>query len=223
LLYREPEFVIVPTVMLRSANENRVPDTLLADAYRLLFVDAADRNAVYERTKKSLAKFKTQPTGFLENLAHVSHVKRATINDQTVRPEAEGPELPYLREQTARLTVRGAYHAEVQIADDDHPVREIHVEELWASQPVTVGITLRSADGDTVFHEQFPMEARQLADYRAALPAGSEAASIDLEIIAPPGEETRVRVGDLRLQGQSPELAAYLDRVLQFPAPAQSP
>ena len=64
------------------------------------------------------------------------------------------------------------------------------------------------------------MQARQLGDYRMALPDGSEAASFALEIVGQPGEETRVRVGDVRLQGQSPELAAYLERMLQFPAPA---
>jgi hypothetical protein len=219
LLYREPEFVIVPTVMLRSANQDRVPQTLLAGAYELSFIDAADKNAVYKRTTKSIQRFKQEPTWFLENLAHVSHVMQAKVNGRTLDPDAEGPALPYLREQTARFTVRGAYRAEVQIADRDRPIREIHVNELWASQPVTVGITLRSADGDTVFREEFDLESRQLGDYRAALPDGSQAASFALEITAPPGEDTRVRVGDVRVQGQSPELAAYLERVLQFPAP----
>jgi hypothetical protein len=220
LLYREPEYVIVPTVMLRSANDDRVPETLLADSYKLAFVDSADRHAVYQRTSKSVQRFKTEPKWFLENLAHVSHVKQATINGRRLSPDAEGPELPYLREQTARFTVKGRYRAEVQIGDRDQSVREIHVDELWASEPVTVGITLRSADGDTVFRDQFDMQARQLGDYRMALPDGSEAASFALEIVGQPGEETRVRVGDLRLQGQSPELAAYLERMLQFPAPA---
>ena len=220
LLYREPEYVIVPTVMLRSANDDRVPETLLADSYKLAFVDSADRHAVYQRTSKSVQRFKTEPKWFLENLAHVSHVKQATINGRRLSPDAEGPELPYLREQTARFTVKGSYRAEVQIGDRDQSVREIHVDELWASEPVTVGITLRSADGDTVFRDQFDMQARQLGDYRMALPDGSEAASFSLEIVGQPGEETRVRVGDVRLQGQSPELAAYLERMLQFPAPA---
>jgi hypothetical protein len=220
LLYREPEYVIVPTVMLRSANDDRVPETLLADSYQLAFVDSADRHAVYKRTSKSVQRFKTEPKWFLENLAHVSHVKQATINGRRLSPDAEGPELPYLREQTARFTVKGRYRAEVRIGDRNQSVREIHVDELWASEPVTVGITLRSADGDTVFHDQFDIQARQLGDYRMALPDGSEAASFTLEIVAAPGEEARVRVGDLRLQGQSPELAAYLERVLQFPAPA---
>jgi hypothetical protein len=219
LLYREPEFLIVPTVMLRSANHDLVPDALLDGAYQLSFIDAVDKNAVYKRTLKSVQRFKREPTWFLENLAHVSHVTRARINGQTVDPDDEGPALPYLREQTARFTVHGAYRAEVQIAEQNRTVREIHVNELWASQAVTVGITLRSTEGDTVFQEQFDLQPRQLGDYRAALPDGSQAASFAIEITAPPGEDTRVRVGDVRVQGQSPELAAYLERMLQFPAP----
>jgi len=219
LLYREPKYVIVPTVMLRSANQDRVPETLIYDYYRLLFVDAADKNAVYVRTTESVREFKTGPTRFLENLAHVSRVKRAVINGRTLDPEAHGPELPYLREQTARFTVHGAYHADLQIADGDEDVHEIHMDEIWASEPITVGVTLRSADGHVVFTKRFDIEARQLGDYRRTLPDGMEAASLSLEIIGPAATDTRVRLGDVRLQGQSDELAAYLDQTLQFPVP----
>jgi hypothetical protein len=221
LLYREPKYVIVPTVMLRSTNDGRVPETLIYDYYRLLFVDATDKNAVYVRTPQSVAEFQMNSKRFLENLAHVSNLKSAVINGQRLDAKALGPELPFLRDQTARFTINGTYRAQFQISDENETVREIHVNELWASQPITVDISLREADGDVVFQKRFDMPARELGEYRTTLPDGTEAASMAVEINAPAAEDTRIRLGDVRLQGQSDELAAYLNRMLRFPGPQQ--
>src|SRR5206468_2279327 len=69
--------------LLRRAN-GTIPEELLGGFYRLFWAD--EFNAVYVPTERDSRAFRTDPTRFLENVAHVARVSAAVENGVLVPP-----------------------------------------------------------------------------------------------------------------------------------------
>jgi hypothetical protein len=219
LLYREPAFVMYPLDLVRQANNNTTPEALFGGYYRLLFADRARRNVLYARTEKSVQPFKVDPQRFLENLAHVTHVTRASINGAAVPARETFTTFPWLRGAAGRVTVAGQYSAEVTFATEDEPVYQAYVGWLSSRSAVTVTVTLEDRAGSAVFRQVIEVEAGKPRGFYKVLPTALRASRLRIEVAAPTGEPARLAVGDVRVQGQTRALAEYIGRTLQFPAP----
>jgi hypothetical protein len=219
LLYREPAWVIYPDDLVRHANGDRIPAALFGGYYRLAFIDAARRNVVYRRTDQSVEPFKTEPRRFVENLAHVTHIKRVTVNGAPIGERSVGPALPWLREGVDRVTVAPRYIADVVFADEDEAVYELYVDLLAANAPLTLSLTLVDHAGATVHRATVHVERNRTRGFYAVLPAPVHARRVLMEAATQTGETARLTIGDLRVQGQTRSLAEYITRVLRFPAP----
>lgn len=219
LLYREPAFVIYPATLVRSANHHRIPDALFGGYYRFAFEDKARRNVVYIRGSQSVAPFKNDPRQFLENLAHVTHITRASINGTAVAQHSINGAFPWLRERIGHGVIAGQYSAEVTFANEDQPVYQVHVNLLSATAAVTVTITLVDAAGRSVYRQDFALEPGDAQRFHAVLPAAVGARRMRVEVTAHTSEAARFSLGDLRVQGQTRALADYIRSSLRFPAP----
>jgi hypothetical protein len=219
ILYRDPAWVIYPTDLLRHSNNDAIPDALFGEFYRLAFIDAARRNAVYARTGQSVSPFKTEPRRFLENLAHVTHVTHAAVNGVAMPPDAVGPAFPWLRGRLGRVTVAPRYTAQVVFANADEAVYELYAELIAPSDAMTFSVTLVNGGGIHVHRESIELERTTLRRLYVVLPAAVRAQRVLVEAVTRTGQTGRLSIGDLRVQGQTPALADYIQRTLSFPAP----
>jgi hypothetical protein len=219
LLYREPRFLVVPEDLLRKANMNRIPDEVLGGFYRILFRDSSRNNVVYARTELNVAEFKTQPRRFLENLVHVSHLKAGRINGAPVPTDQLQAGFPWLRDEGARFTVSNGYRVDLEFADQDEAMYEAHIDRLLATKPLTVVLTLQSCTGRVSYQKRIDVAANSTRDFRDYLPVPIGACRLALEVAGVDQNEARLEIHDLRIQGQTRELAAYIRRNLIFPAP----
>ena len=224
LLYRAPRLVIEPVDLLQKANANRIPGEVLAGRYRLLFVDAVRQNAVYIRTDRSVGEFRTEPRRFLENLAHVSHLKTASVNGVPVDPTSFMRAFPWLREGDARFTVGASHVVELEFSSEDISAYEFHIDAIASSRPVRVSVMLRSHDGRVGYRTSFDLRAGEVRDFREYLREAVTASRLTLEFAATASDPARVLLSDVRLQGQTRALAAYVRETLRFASgePAQS-
>jgi hypothetical protein len=219
LLYRHPAFVMYPHDLVWRANNNTTPDALFGGYYRFVFVDPAGRNVLYARTDRSVRPFTTDPHQFLENLAHVTHVRRASVNGATVPQRDITTAFPWLRENTGRVTVAPRYSAEVTFANEDEPVYQVFVSWLSAHAPMTVTVTLEDGAGSGVFQHRIELAEGRPGGFHSVLPTAVRVRRVRIEAEAHTGTPARLSIGDFRVQGQTRALAAYIQRTLQFPAP----
>jgi hypothetical protein len=219
LLYRHPTFVMYPSDLVRNANNNTIPDALFGDYYRFVFLDPAGRNVLYVRTDRSVRPFTTDPHQFLENLAHVTHVRRASVNGSAVPQRDITAVFPWLREKTGRVTVAGRYSADVTFANEDEPVYQVFVSWLSTHAPVTVTVTLEDGAGAGVFQQRVELDKGRSRGFHSVLPMAVRARRVRIEAEAHTAAPARLSIGDVRVQGQTRALAAYIQRTLQFPAP----
>lgn len=212
LLFHEPAFIIEPTALVRPANNNHVPEEVLDGAYRLLFIDATRQSVVYRRTTKGVQAFRQDPARFLENVAHLSHVRRAAINGQPV-PGADLKRLmPWLWDGGRRWTVRPGYRIDVDFAAADVPIHEFFAASVVGSRPLQVEFTLRSCGGAPVFREVIDVAEERPQTVLRRL-GGVGACSLTLEAAVPDGRDVNIELWDLRVQGQPPALARYVSRL----------
>lgn len=217
LLYHEPAFIIEPTALVRPANQNTVPEEVLDGAYRLLFIDATRQSVVYRRTAKSVQAFRQDPHLFLENVAHVSHVRRAALNGRPVPAADVKGAFPWLRDSGTRFTVRPGSRIDVEFAAEDIPVHEFFAATVVGSRPLTVDVMLRSCSGAPVFRDRIDVAEERPQTILRKLPAAVGACSLTFEVEVPDGREVNLEIWDVRVQGQPPQLARYVS-ALKFGA-----
>jgi hypothetical protein len=218
LLYREPKFVIVPDDLLRRANGNRIPRSLYGGYYRFVFVDAAGRNVLYERTDQSVSRFKTDPRQFRENLAHVTHLTRASLDGQPVALARVEGAFPWLREGVRRLSVEHRFVADVTFADADETVYEIYVDHVASAGALTFTLSLLDRQGTAVYEDSIGLESGRARRIHVLLPQPIHASRLRVAALPRAGEAARLTIGDLRIQGQTRALATYVRKMLRFPA-----
>jgi hypothetical protein len=220
LLYRAPKMIFATRDLIRRANHENVPDALLDNVYVRLFTDVGGEVA-YERRNEVPERFRNEPTAFLENVAHVSRLVRAQIDGELTDPSRYQHVLRHLFEGSQRFHV-GAHHIEaLQFAHRDLPVYEIHLDLLRTSQPLSMRLALQSAEGGTVFDRVVTIPANELRSIHLDIPAGAMASRFNLEAVSLTPQIALLEISDLRVQGQPPELAAYVRERLRFPAPSR--
>jgi hypothetical protein len=219
LLYREPRFLVVPEDLLHKANMNRIPEEVLGGFYRILFRDSSHNNIVYARTERTVAEFKTQRWRFLENLVHVSYLKAARINGVPVPTDQLQRRFPWLRDEGARFTVSSGSRVDLEFADRDEAIYEAHVDQLLATRPLSIVLTLQSCTGRVSYQQTIDLAANSSRDFRDHLPVPIGACRLALEVAGVDQDAARLEIHDLRIQGQTRELAEYIRNNLIFPAP----
>jgi hypothetical protein len=219
LLYRAPDMVIAPLDTLRSANVGSVPDRILRGHYIERLVDRHAEAAVYTRTAAPLTPFQTTPHVFLQNLAHPSRLVSA-FDGRVVPRDQYLSRLPFLADGRLERSFSGRVSFALVFAASDEPVFEVDLRRVWSRTDAVMTITLRGARGALVHREERALTAGQPAAVSLAWPEGRRAAELSLQFESRNGP-TRVHLRDLRVQGQSAELAAYV-RQLPFPPAASA-
>jgi hypothetical protein len=217
LLYRAPDIVIAPLDTLRSANLGVVPPEILRGHYVERLVDPHAEAAVYVRTPAPLIEFRSTPRVFLENLVHPSRLVRA-FDGTSVPRDAYLARLPFLADGRLDRSFSGRATYDLVFAAVDEPVFELDVRGVWARTDVVMTLTLRNANGALVHREERLLIGGVPSAVALSWPGGQPAAELSLVLESRTGGPTRVLLHDLRVQGQSPELAGYV-RQLPFPPP----
>jgi hypothetical protein len=77
-------------------------------------------------------------------------------------------------------------------------------------------IALRDADGRLVYSSECPLSGAG-GQILEPLPAGTRASAVTISVRG--NGAGRLTLADLRVEGQTPALRAYIQRVLRFPSP----
>jgi hypothetical protein len=172
---------------------------------------ASDVDIVYTRATQR-PEYGRDLTHYLENVAHTAHVSRAVQNGTDVPAAALPAALGFLHEGSERVRVDSAYVLVLSFDVGVVDVYELHIERL--SAPVDVDVRLALWDGPSrrVHEEQVHVAAGQSGGMHVRLARPVRASRASLELHAGDGGQTRVTVGDLRVQAQTPALRAYVGR-----------
>jgi hypothetical protein len=212
ILYWRPAAVIAAAGLLRAVNETVEPATILGDRYRRAFLDEKRSTAVYlpNNGRPELLRDRSR---FLENVAHVSHLRSARVNGTVTPRDRLLDEFPFLAGSRGGATVDGSRHLAFVFDRADVPIYEIYIGEIRAERPVTATLTLWNAADRKTWETQFEVSRlpRQRKYWRLSAPVAASQFTITLEV---PRERATVRMSDVRVQGQPPELRAYLERML---------
>jgi hypothetical protein len=218
LLYHDAQFLLVRSELLRHTNTTE-PRSLLGGYFELIDTDEDGDNVVYQRTGLSAETFQTTPDAFLEDLAHVSYVKSASVDGKPIASRQMLEALPWLRNDTGSFTFRGKTSASVIFGLDDEPVYHLSIEGLRADAASTLEVALRSSNGRIVAHETLTVSARESSRLWVDLPADTRAMQLDLQIASEAAGPVNVQLTDLRALGQREPLRDYITRRLIFPRP----
>lgn len=218
LLYQDVSYVIQRADLIRAAHGGRTPSELMGGYYTLLEA-VGDSDVIYRRTDRDASEYKREPRLFTENLAHVARA-RAAVQDGAAVPYDDIPSrFPFLRGAEGRIGFSGQASFDVRFAETDLDVSEIAINQARATDAASVALELLSASGDVRAAARLDLERQSPRPLRLRLPEGTRGAALRVRI-AGPGRRTSLFLDDLRVLGQTPELAAYIRRWLRFP-PAQ--
>ena len=216
LLYQNVRFLVSPVDLLLKANHGRIPDRVLDDAFARVHDPRLRENVLYRRTDKPMERFGRDPIAFTENVAHYSHVIAAAIDGHPLADAEIGPRMPFVRELGWAQDYGGSLSIDLTFAKTPVDVTELYLEGASSSSPATLAITLGDGSRRAVYRSELPVGPTE-RPVLLSLPAGTRAVSLSLALHAT--ERARATLTDLRLQGQTPELAAFVRRTLRFPSP----
>src|SRR5207237_6031429 len=217
LLYLDVRTIATRTDLLMNANDGRIPPAILDDYFRLSAIDASGMNALYVRTEKPADRYRTDPTTFQENLVHTSRVRRVDIDGERLGEAAIGPRLPFLRDQVGVLPVHGRLRLDVRFAERDEDVSALYAGTLSSRSDMTVTFALYNAAGQRV--ADVPVQVGTTMRELMQPVEGVRARLLTIEAESAGHADSRLTIGDLRVQGQSGALRDYVRRHLRFPAP----
>jgi arabinofuranosyltransferase len=202
---RAPHLLLAPGGNIRAANGGRPPHEVLGGRYRLHF--ATDTVAAYVPTGEPAP---IDPSQFLENLAHVSHLRQAILNGTLVPPAQYQEALPFLFERTGRLRFRGQYLATFRFADADEDVFRLVVGGMRSVGALAMELRLHTADGRVVHQQLVDLPAQVAREIDLAVPEGMKAAALSMVIKPDDPDAQDLELTDLRVQGQSQRLKRFL-------------
>ena len=217
LLYDNVQFVLARTDILVRANADVIPRSLFGGYYELVELDRDRENAIYRRTAKRADEYETNPQAFLENVAHVSYIRSASINGVAVPPADYKERLSFLADRTGAFGFTSTLEISVQFAAGDEMVRRVSAEAARTSGPSTLKLTLLTADGKPVHAAVFELDGRHPVNVQSAVADGTRASRLRLEFSS--AGAARATLTDVRVLGQTPALEDYVRRRLRFPAP----
>lgn len=216
LLYQNARFVMVRSDILTRANGGIIPQALFGGYYDLVGTDEGSLNAIYRRSDRNADQFAIDPHLFTENVAHVSYLLDAHIGGVRVDRAMYKQLLPFLHDDEGALNFTGRLELVFDFATRDERVNEISVERIRVNQPAVLRIRLIGKDGALVKQELVPLDSNRAHSIHSDTP-GAAASRLTMELTAMPGVSGRVWISDLRVQGQRPELEAYIASHLRFP------
>jgi hypothetical protein len=214
LLYQNVRFLVSRTHLLRGANRGDVPEFLLDGYFRRVAIDRAGENAIYERTDKDASAFHHNPDVFRENLAHVSRLVRASVGEEVVKGRDLAARFGFLREERTTFAFDTATEVNVQFAVGDEDVSALYVDRIAATLPTTMTVLLFNAEGREVARKQIALTPNPQSILERFEPH-VRARTLSMRWRTPRGID-RVSIKDMRLEGQSAALRAYVQQNLQF-------
>jgi hypothetical protein len=218
LLYQDVRFLIVRGDLLRSAN-GLVPRSLLGGHFELAARDERGDNMLYRRTTMPADSFRTDPRSFLEDLAHVSYVRSATVDATPIAPSRMLSALPWLGNGTGYVRFKGHSQQVAVFGVLDEDVYHVTVEGLTADAPSHFDLVLKSADGCVVAQESRDLLAGVTDRFSIDLPPGARASRLEIEFRATDSSrEVTARLTDIRVLGQRQPLRQFINARLHFPA-----
>jgi hypothetical protein len=212
-LYENVQFVMSRTDILFRANHDSIPPALFGGEYTLVGMDPGELNAVYRRSERDHAR--VEPLMFAENLAHVSYLREARIGDRRLDRAEFIPELPFLRDEVAKIPFSNATTIFLQFSEDDERVSAIDIQEVRTNVPAQLRIRLMTRDGRTVLDQSLSLDGRD--GRTVAVPVVTAANQLTLDVTSSPAVHGSLWIEDLRVQGQRPALQHYIGRRLRFP------
>jgi hypothetical protein len=213
LLYQDVRFFISRTDLLLKANAGTVPEELLGGYFRRILVDPSGENAVYARTDKSADEYRRSPALFTENVAHIAHIRQGSIGPEALQDDELAVRLPFLRGQRLELTVDPDADIAFTFAAHDVNVSAVYIAQLAARQPLTFAIELLDEHAGTVKTLSVNVTRHPSSVWQRFPPVHATSAAIHVR----GGPANRVAIGDVRIEGQTDALRAYLQRTLTFP------
>jgi hypothetical protein len=214
VLNRRPAYLIERADLLGKANGG-IPEELLGGYYRRVSFDQS--NAIYVPTERDPREFRTDPTRFLENVAHVARVSRVVENGATVPPSEYADRFQFLHEQRSVVRFDGSHYSlDLRFETGPVPVFEIHIEAIRSSVEATAVVTLWSSTGERVHQVPLALPAGVNAGMHVRLGQPVTAARATLEVATRASGPCRLHVDDLRVQAQPPELARYIAAHVRF-------
>ena len=184
-----------------------MPDVVLDGAFERVDAGPLSDNVIYRRTDKPMDRFARDPDAFTENVAHASHVLRATIDGRALTPEEAGPKLPFLRELGLSERFSGSRTYDIGFAQGDESVSTIYVRTVISQVPGTLTIALHDDTGREVYRTEIAI-GPEGTTVLEPLPAGLRASALSLAIRAP--GDGRFALEDVRVAGQSGALRRYI-------------
>jgi hypothetical protein len=215
LLYHDVPFLIQRNDLLRNANDNTIPQELIGGYYALA-QRVGSTDTIYARTPRDASEYRRDPRLFAENLAHVANLSAAAVDGQPVAV-AQIPEVfPFLREGMSPLRFTGTSTFDVQFGDADLDVLELDVSLATAADPVSLTFELQSVTGEGRYTARLDLERNVPRALMERIPGLVRAGRLHVTVSGPP-HRSAVWLRDVRVLGQTPELAAYITKELNFP------
>ena len=218
LLYQQPAVVIAREDILKRANNGRVPATILARAYQLEETTKSETDAIYTRTSVPIGIYRSSPDWFLQNLAHVSYLIEASIDNETIPPDEYASRFRCLYGGVSIFTVQPDLKLEFRFSREDVAVREMYLWSVSASRDTTVVIRLWSKLGTVVFTRTLNLEAGRSQGFFDRLKSPVAACRMSLTAATARDATSRLSLANLSVQGQTAQLRSYITSNLRFPA-----
>jgi len=209
LVSMEPRLIVVRRSWMATANDGRVPGTILGGHYTL--VAGTPRFVVYGRSAQPLNPLRTRQTGFLENLAHPAYAERIAVNGRRMAPEGAS-ELRYLWQGGgAEILVAPSWHLQLDPRGHE-PVYEVLLEASAPSAPLLVRITLTGPQPPYVRRVELQAPAGEPIRIWDTSDTPFETDRVDIHISSLSGAPVTVRLMALRVMGQTDRLRRHLER-----------
>ena len=212
-LYENVQFVMSRTDILFRANYGSIPSALFGGEYTLVGTDPGELNAVYRRREGDRATI--EPHMFAENLAHVSYLREARIGDRRIDPAEFIPELPFLRDDVAKISFSNATTIFLKFSEDDERVSALNIQGVRTTVPAQLRLRLMARDGATALDQSISLDGRH--SQTLSVPVATAANQLMLDVVSTPASQGSLWIEDLRVQGQRPALQHYIAEHLRFP------
>jgi hypothetical protein len=218
LLHQNAQYVMVRMDLLLKNNDLRIPRYLLGGYYELLGTDGPGENAIYRRTAVPATPYTTSASAFLENLVHLSRVRAAIMNGMPVSFDQIQRQFRFLRDDRSELWFTDQLSLSFVFGRSDEAVHQLTIEEIKVSEPAVLELALYAADSRLVYRQTMDLPASTARAVWAEVPDGIKASTFELRLSLHSRGQALVRIEDLRVQGQTPQLNAYITSRLKFPA-----
>ncbi len=212
LLYAKVRVIMSRSDILARANYDKVPGVLFGGRYTLVGMDRSRLNAIYKRSDERTDRITLGL--FTENVAHVSYVRAARIDEKTIDPKDYLRALRFLRDETAAIPFSGRTTLDIEFSDTGEIVSEIAIANLGASTPAHVLIQLLTSGGHVVGQTDIALAADRGVPVSFRVPHAT--ANRLVVAVDGHGASGKLSIEDLRVQGQRRALRQYVTSHLHF-------